>query len=58
MACQANPDCDCVVQCVSEMGIGAQDMCVTEVCGLDAPPVEAGALQTCVATGGCLPVCV
>jgi hypothetical protein len=57
MACQANKDCDCVVQCVSEMGIGQQQACL-DMCGVEEPPAEATTLQTCVATSGCLQACL
>ena len=56
MACQANPDCDCVVLCVGEMGIGMQMQCMMD-CGVEELPPEATPLQTCVATMGCLADC-
>jgi hypothetical protein len=57
MACQANKECDCVVACISEMGLGMQDACL-EKCGAKEVPEEAGPLQTCVATSGCLQDCL
>jgi len=57
MECQANKDCDCVVACISEMGLAMQDACL-EMCGVKAVPAEATGLQTCVATSGCLGACL
>jgi hypothetical protein len=48
MDCQANPDCDCVVQCVGEMGVENLAACQKE-CEVDALPPEAIPLQTCQA---------
>jgi hypothetical protein len=56
MACQANADCDCAVDCISEMGIGMQDACL-EMCMVKELPAEGTALQTCVVVSQCLGVC-
>lgn len=56
MACEANADCDCVVQCISDMGIAMQQACLDK-CMVMEPPPETAPLQTCVVTAGCLMAC-
>ena len=51
--CTADPDCDCAVQCISAMGIGMMEACLTK-CELEAVPETGTALLTCVAVSGCL----
>lgn len=57
VACEANPDCVCLIACIDEMGIGAQQACLV-ACLVEIPPAEVTVLQTCVATSGCLATCL
>lgn len=55
-ACQDDPDCDCLSECVGQMGPGQEDFCLGS-CDLDTPPAMYDALAECASSADCTAAC-
>ena len=55
-ACQEDPDCDCVSECIGQMGPSQIDACLS-ICDIEIAPAELDTLAECAEAADCNAAC-